>query len=174
LEDIARNGNSDFTTAKSDDVWIYPEESSSASGNMHDRAEAYLSRVLADSDAALLGHVTQQVSLFNSTKHNIVTDLLFQVDEVLRSDRTAEIQIGGKLVVTREGGIMHADGHRIEVRVNQFPPFETGGRYVLFLHRDARTGSYRVLSSDAFKVSGTTIHPAQTTAWATRVRVQIC
>jgi hypothetical protein len=158
LEDRVRKANSDLTLAQSGIPWLPPEESDPALLGTKAGADLYLARVLKTNDVAVVGRITQETSVFNSSKKGMVTDSLLHVEEVIHAKPGFNLQPGSELFITRPGGTMQVDGHQIKIVDDGFPQFVVGSRYLLFLVLRPTTGSYSARGVDAFLIDGDYVH----------------
>lgn len=156
LEATVLRSQSDLTVQSIDDPLLSPEEDPALAGTQT-AAEMFLRASFSHSDIAVIGTVSRQVSVFNSTKRGIVTEALINVQEVLYSKTGNSVADHNDIYVARPGGTVIVGGHKVSVVDPTFPAFSTGSKYVLFLKLDARTNSYRVENSDAFELSGTQV-----------------
>jgi hypothetical protein len=73
-------------------------------------------------------------------------------------EKGLKVEPGSTLVVTRPGGTITLEGRTVRSTEPDFPPFELGDEYILFLER-LRDGSLGVYygAQGAFKVSAETV-----------------
>lgn len=159
LVDRMRKSNSDITLLESRMPMFTPEEAEIPEARTPRAAEIFLLSHLRNSDIAVTGRVVEQLSLFNTDRSSLVTDAVFQIDDVLYARPGSNRAMGDTLVVTRPGGFTVVDGHRIEIRIDDFPFFITGQKYVLILRLNKPTGSYILQPRDAFWVRGESVAP---------------
>jgi hypothetical protein len=111
-------------------------------------------------DSDLIAEVTVMggQSRLSKNQQSIETDYDVLVLNPLFS-RQPTVRTGGKVVVTKPGGTVTIEGHQITTFEKDFPPFQTGEEYVLFLAFEQSTGHYAVRygAQGAFRSAAGTI-----------------
>ena len=109
---------------------------------LNEYSPASFADLVKESDLVARVRVVKHRAALSSDETTVSTTYAAQLVEVLHS-RGKEPATGGNIEVVRPGGTVVLDGHTVEVYEQDFPAFELGHEYVLFL-REERTRSYRV------------------------------
>jgi hypothetical protein len=64
---------------------------------------------------------------------SIQTDYDVAVEQIVKARRSDALKAGATLTLRKDGGVVERDGKPLYATESDFPPFKTGGRYVLFL-----------------------------------------
>lgn len=108
--------------------------------------EAFLKNLAAESDAIVVGSITDKSSQLTENGTFIFTDYDVVVEDVLKNSNANNIQPHSNIVVTRPGGRILLQGRPITARDKNFKPFVIGGRYLLFLKYIPATNAYHAVS----------------------------
>lgn len=186
LEDQVRRTNSDIQLQSREDEWIPEERSDRKLSGTRKSADIFVKRMVAENDIAIIGMVDQQISILNSHKSKIVTDSLITITDVLHQKSGFDLKPGDRIVVSRPGGEVHIDNHRVRIQTADFPPFVVATQYLLFLTRNKSTGSYLIRPDGAFLIHADTISPLSekgkysaalyldsATGFLNRIRIQV-
>lgn len=158
LETQVQRNNSDIQLRINEHKWIERDESDPMLIGTKSGADMFLRRTLGTSDVAVIARVLNQVSILNTNKSKIVTDYLVQVDDVLFSKQAFDFRPGNTLVIARLGGRTHINGHTVDIQIDHFPPFITGGTYVFFLQKSQFSEKFLVDSESALSLDSSGIH----------------
>ena len=112
----------------------------------------FLNAITCDADAIVIGTPKSESSQFTENGSFIFTDYEVTVEQVLKDNATAPIQVGSNLIVTRPGGAIKLNGRNIRALIEDFKLFKTGERYVLFLRFIPTTSAYRAFGSGSFQL----------------------
>jgi hypothetical protein len=116
---------------------------------------APITNMSCDSDLVALGVLTAKTS--HPTKDNgyIYTDWDFKTEEVIKNNKTAPVQAGQTITVTRPGGTIDVDGRHVHAVSTDFPEFQIGQEVLLFLHYLPTVNTYSLRRPYGFTFSGT-------------------
>jgi len=80
----------------------------------------------------------------NRAETDIYTDYPFELHAVLKNSRRPEVRPSGVVTVRRNSGVVFVDGRMVVAQENDFPLFEPGEHYILFLTKLPRENAYSV------------------------------
>jgi hypothetical protein len=84
-------------------------------------------------------------SYLDKSEAHIYTDYVFNVHQLIKNRRRAGLlRIGSTITVRREGGSIEVDGRPAVTIENEFPPFNGGEHYILFLKQWPGDNAYEV------------------------------
>ncbi len=115
-----------------------------------------------ESDAIIVGKVTEQISNWNENKTKIYTQATIQVDEYLKG-----INNGNSVVVTYLGGEVGDVGEMY----SHMPRFEDKEEVLVFLKKDEKSADYKVFNGENGKIK--VINDPKTGEKVTTSNVQI-
>jgi hypothetical protein len=90
-------------------------------------------QIASEADAVALVRIDLGKTLLGDHDTRVFTDYQVTVERVLKSRRSPEITAGTAITVRRWGGAMALEGHNVVAQETDFPPFNIGQRYILFL-----------------------------------------
>ena len=109
-----------------------------ASASIPGRNSVYPSQYLIDlakrSSLVVVTHPVTSKTLMMDDESFLYSNFIFTVDQVLL-DRESKIVAGDNIYVTRSGGTLKVQDVNVEAIDPEFPPFESGRQYLLFLER---------------------------------------
>lgn len=80
----------------------------------------------------------------NHAETDIYTDYPFELYGVLKTSAASKAQIGDTVMVRRDSGVIVVEGRTALSEENDFPAFNPGERYVLFLNRSPDADAYQI------------------------------
>lgn len=88
----------------------------------------------------------------------ILTDYRAAVVDLVKDPSGSRISVGDVITIRRVGGVMNIEGRKVFSNESGFPPFTSGGEYVLFLKTESGQ-PYELLAGpqSAFRVHAGTI-----------------
>ena len=103
-------------------------------------------------DAVVLVTPLASVSHLTADKTFLYSDWTMHIEEVLQD--TPKAPIGGKetIDVVRTGGKLTIGGRRVYGKATDFPEFQPGGRYLLFLTYIPETGAFKARTERSFNL----------------------
>lgn len=118
-----------------------------------------LSDLAKGADLVIRGRIVGEKPRLSRDEQSVVTDVTVQVLDVFRSGKTVLVP-GSNLIVIKPGGTITLEGHLVRVHENDFPPFQLGEEYFLFLAD--RVGGLEVYGGGqgAFRVDGSEVRQA--------------
>lgn len=130
---------------------------------MAEYSPADLDEIVARADTILAGSIQQVRSFLHKDETGISTDYLFTIENVLKSATAQRVSAGETVTVRRPSGVVTIEGYAVRATENDFPPFDQGDRYVLFLKRDGDVytvpyggqGAFKLTESGVFQLSKT-------------------
>ena len=120
----------------------------------------YLLNLTCKADAVVIGTVKSKASQLTDDGTFIFTDYELSVEEVLKNNPAALIQVGEVITDTRGGGTVKLNNHTVRALDENEMPLALNGRYLLFLRFVPATGSYMSSSyvgEDSFQFRGNQI-----------------
>jgi hypothetical protein len=148
LLEIAARRSGDIEVQEGEDLVIQIPTASS-------KRPLFLSAV-CNADAVVIGTLTNKVSQLTAEGTFVFTDHDLRVEEVIKNNSAAPIELGNAIGVTRDGGIVELN-HRILRARPDFEPPLVGNRYLLFLRFIPVTGSYLMYGNGAFELNSQSI-----------------
>ncbi|HEY0006664.1 MAG TPA: hypothetical protein VGB17_17915 [Pyrinomonadaceae bacterium] len=107
----------------------------------------FLKSLSCQADAIVVGAVKSKSAQLTEDETFIFTDYEVRVEEIIKNNVAAAIQVKGELTLARPGGVVSLNGRTIYALDRSFKPLELGGRYLLFLQFIPSTGAYKQLNS---------------------------
>jgi hypothetical protein len=98
-------------------------------------------------DAIVIATPSSMSSHLTENEDFVFTDYEMTVREILKDNPIAPIQLDQDITVTRPGGTVQLNGHKVKAIDVSFQPFQGGKRYLLFLSFITATNSYKSISS---------------------------
>lgn len=112
------------------------------------------------------GRIVGEKPRLSKDEQSVVTDVTVQVLDVFRAGKAVLVP-GSNLIVVKPGGTIILEGHEASTSEPDFPPFQLGEEYFLFLAD--RVGGLQVNGGGqgAFRVEGAEVRQASTAhaAW---------
>ena len=118
-------------------------------GNAPTSTEELLKAVVCNADAVVVGVINSKSSQFTADGNSIFTDYDMTVEEVLKDNPNAHIELSSNLVITRHGGAIELNGKIFRVLDQSFMPLAVGGKYLLSVRFIPGTGAYQALNSES-------------------------
>ncbi|MGD0831344.1 MAG: hypothetical protein ABR907_10400 [Terracidiphilus sp.] len=103
-------------------------------------------------DAVILATPVKGVSHMTADKSFVYSEWTMQVEEVLQNTPKAPISDGKQIVVVRPGGKLEINGRMVYGIALDFPDFQPGGKYLLFLNYIPQTGDFKARSERTFNL----------------------
>jgi hypothetical protein len=103
-----------------------------------------LAGLVGNSELIVEASVTGAKTFLSDDGADIYTDYTFKVQTILKNARRPGLRSGNTVTVRREVGEVLVDGHPAASYENEFPPFESNERYVLFLTAEDAQAVYTV------------------------------
>lgn len=114
---------------------------------------SFFRAITCDADAIVIGVLRNQLSShLTEGGAFIFTEYELEVEQVLKNNAVAPIEARSNIIVARSGGAIQLNGRTVRAIDDSFTPFETGGRYALFVRFIPATGAYRAFSSGSFQL----------------------
>jgi hypothetical protein len=115
----------------------------------------FLRQLTNKSDAVVIGLVKDSASFLTSEGTFVFTDYDFAVEQVLKNNPTGQLRPLDNVCITRPGGSVQLQGHRILALDETLAPLSVGDRYLLFLDYVPATGAYKAFNSQgSFHIQG--------------------
>lgn len=108
------------------------------------------------SDSVAMGTPATCDAHLSSDRTTIYTECVLVVDRSFKNSTANDIQRGSRLVITREGGQVSADGRKMSMFVADQSPPQAGKKYIFFLEYRKATEDYSILT--AYQIDGGTVH----------------
>lgn len=102
---------------------------------------------VCDSDAIVIGQITNKQSQLTEDQEFIFTDYEFAVGQILKNNAKSTILLDSKITITSPGGKIALYGHTFEAEDSSFGLLKTGDLYLLFLQYIDDTGEYKAFNS---------------------------
>jgi hypothetical protein len=122
----------------------------------------HIRQMVCEADAVLIGEVKARESQIIEEGTFVFSDYEVTVAEVIKDNSSASIQTASDITVTRIGGSVTLDGHKVKTLDHSQRPLNVGERYLFFLKFDAGSSSYRSLridiSEDTFRLSANRVN----------------
>lgn len=109
-----------------------------------------------NADAVVIGRIESKSSQLTEDEDFIFTDYELTVEEILKDNPAAPVQLGYNMTITRPGGLIRLNSRNIKATDSSFKPLEIDKRYILFLRFIPTTGAYKALNSkSSFQIRNT-------------------
>jgi hypothetical protein len=113
-----------------------------------------LTRMVCSADAVALAVIGESESSITSDREGVFTDSLARIKTVLRDNPKRALPLNGVIVIGRPGGKVEVSpGTKVDVFVEDSPPFVKGNRYLIFLRYVPESEQY-ISTGDLFEVHG--------------------
>lgn len=120
--------------------------------------DKYLRKISCQSDAVVIGTVSNKSSQLIEQGTFAFTDYEVAVSQVLKDNSLSTIQPSSVIVTTRSGGSVRLNGRVVRALDYREEPLEVNEQYLLFLKYLPETGAYRpagsALYEDSFQIEG--------------------
>ncbi len=120
------------------------------------------------------GVVTRTQSAFTPDQEEVYTDATLKLTRVWKQDSRAPEAAGGTIAVRQPGGVVPTEGRSVICYEADYPVLTVGEEYVLFLHRDPRSGVYVTEhgSQGAFRITAADVEQVSRLVgtWSSRNR----
>ena len=134
-------------------------EPKSAGGDIVRRSESFRKMPafpVGQSDAVVIGRVTDAQSYLSEDKSGVYTEFTFNVDDIIKHG--GSLTPGASLVAQRDGGrVRFASGKVQRYRISHQEMPRAGRRYVLFLKKLDDEELYTILTG--YELRGGRVHP---------------
>lgn len=117
----------------------------------------FLRNRACDADAIVVGTVGTQASRLTEDESFIYTDNELKVEEVIRGNPLAAVNVGERITVMRTGGALRLNGRTVVAEYKAAKPLRAGKRYLLFLTFLPDRGAY-VADNITYELHGDKIH----------------
>lgn len=115
---------------------------------------SFLKNLACDADAIVIGVINNQSSQLTEDEDFVFTDYNMSVEQILKDNAMAPIQLTSDLTISRPGGIVQLNNKKVRALDESLEPLSIGDRYVLFLNYIPTTGSYKASNSNgSFQLS---------------------
>lgn len=111
--------------------------------------EEFFQNAACNADAVVLGVIRNKTSQLTEEGSFVFTDYEMEVDEVLKNNEKAPIQLNSLLAITRPGGAVILNGKTIRVTDRSYKLPQIGHRYLLFVRFVPATATYQPLDSES-------------------------
>jgi hypothetical protein len=109
---------------------------------------------LCNADAVVIGTINTKSAQLTEEENFIFTDYQVSVEEVIKNNTLAPIEVGSAITSTRDGGAVKLNDRTFRARREDFDPPLLGQRYLLFLRFIPETGAYLMYGNGAFQLDG--------------------
>jgi hypothetical protein len=103
-------------------------------------------------DAVVVATPVARVSHLTADKTFLYSDWTMRVEEVLQDTPKAPIGSNETITVVRPGGKLTIDGRTVYGKAIDFPEFQPGGKYLLFLTYIPETGAFKARTKRSFNL----------------------
>jgi hypothetical protein len=107
---------------------------------------------VCNADAVVIGTIGDKSSQLTADETFVFTDYRITVEEVIKNNAAAPIQVAGPLTATRDGGVIELNNRVFRARREDFDPPLVGQRYLLFLRFIPATGAYLTYGNGTFQL----------------------
>ncbi len=107
---------------------------------------------VCNADAVVIGIINDKSSQLTEEENFLFTDYQITVEEVIKNNAVAPIQVAGAITVTRDGGVVELNHRIFRAKRDDFDPPLVGQRYLLFLRFIPATGSYLAYGNGTFQL----------------------
>jgi hypothetical protein len=118
--------------------------------------EQELAQMAKGADAVVSGPAVGRYSAANPLHTALYSDWVVSVTKVYKNSSTIGVQAGSEITVTRIGGDLALNGHRVIYRDSAFPDFAMNHTYVFYLRAHPDSSSFGAISGGTFDLTGTT------------------
>jgi hypothetical protein len=117
--------------------------------------------ISCDADAVIVAVPTSSEADLTADGKGLFTDYRFEIESVLKNSTTKQLE-NSSIIVTRPGGETTINGRRVQIRIDNFPQFIVGQRYLLFLRHLTATDTFEAFEVGSFEFSKEAIVPFRT------------
>lgn len=115
---------------------------------------SFLRNLACDADAVVIGVIKNQSSQLTEDEDFVFTDYDMSVEQILKDNAKAPIQLTNDLTISRPGGIVQLDNKIVRAIDESLDPLSIGHQYILFLTYIPTTGAYKAFDSNgSFQLS---------------------
>ncbi|HEY3972453.1 MAG TPA: hypothetical protein VGM18_05580 [Candidatus Sulfotelmatobacter sp.] len=114
--------------------------------------------VSCDADAVVVATPTSAEANTTADGGGLFTDYRFQVESVLKNTGATKLE-NSSIIVTRPGGQATINGRSVRVKINDFPLFVIGRRYLLFLGHLKATDTFEAFGVGSFELTNGSVAP---------------
>lgn len=127
----------------------------------------FLTAITCDADAVVIGVIKDRSqSQLTEDESFIFTDYGMVIEEIIKDNSAAPLQLSSVITVSRPGGEIKLNGKSVHAIDESFKPFEVNQQYALFLRFVPSTGGYRAFSNGSFQLHrGKVIKLGEGTLW---------
>ena len=109
---------------------------------------------VCNADAVVIGIVNDKSSQLTEEENFVFTDYQITIEEVIKNQPVAPIQVASAITGTRDGGVIELNNRIFRAKRADFDPLFVGQRYLLFLRFIPATGSYLMYGNGTFQLEG--------------------
>jgi len=116
---------------------------------------------VARSAAVVIGTVLSSKAFVSKDHTYVYSDYQVQVDQVLKQDPSANLTVGGRIVVSRTGGTIHFPSGRIRHYISHGEGYPSvGSQYLFFLVKpDFPEPEYEMFTGASYELRNGRVHP---------------
>lgn len=103
-------------------------------------------------DAVVIGTLNSKSAQLTEDENFIFTDYEMAVEEVIKNNPSAFIQLNNSLTIVRSGGAVQINGRVFRAKREDFKPPVLGKRYLFFLKFIPETGAYLAYGNGTFQL----------------------
>lgn len=107
---------------------------------------------LCNADAVIVGTISNKSSQLTEAENFVFTDYEITVEEVIKNNATAPIEVASMITTTRDGGAVKLNNRIFRAKREDFDAPFVGRRYLMFLRFIAATGSYLMYGNGTFQL----------------------
>jgi len=111
-----------------------------------------LQSAVCNADAVVVGTLNKKSSQLTEDGNFIFTDYEMTVEEIIKNNPSAAIQVNNNITITRDGGAVQINGRVFRAKREDFKPTPVGNRYLFFLKFIPDTGSYLAYGNGSFQL----------------------
>jgi hypothetical protein len=116
--------------------------------------EEILTRMVCSADAVAIVVIGEAKSSLTADREGVFTDSLANIQTIVRDNAKHALPLNGVIVIGRPGGKVEiSPGTKVDVFVEDSPPFVKGNEYLVFLHYVPKSQQY-ISTGDLFNVHG--------------------
>ena len=112
---------------------------------------------VCNADAVVTGTINSKSAQLTEEENFIFTDYQFSVEEVLKNNALAPIEVGSAITSTRDGGAVKLNNRTLRAKREDFDPPMVGQRYLVFLKFIRETDAYLMYGNGVFQLDGSKV-----------------